>query len=453
MAYPEGKEKLLIDVLLSSDDVFSRCQNILNTAYFSAKYRPAMRFILKYVDDWKALPKFEQVKAETNLEFEKIENITIQHVDAFLHEIENFCKSQALANAVLSAVDLIEQGNYGEVEKRIKEAILVSLQSNIGTNYFENPRDRLLALKNNNGQISTGWKGIDDKLYGGLNRGEMTIIAAPSGGGKSLTLQNLSVNFLEQGLNVVYLSFELSEGLTSMRIDSMISGISSLEIFKRLDDVELKVKMAGKKQGSLYVKQMVQGSRPNDIRAYLKNYEIQTGNRPDVVIVDYLDLLFPNSKKINVSDLYIKDKFVSEELRGLAVEGKFCLLTASQLGRSAVDEQEHSQSMIQGGLSKIQTADNVLTVYASNAMKDRGEYQIQFLKTRSSSGVGSKVMLTYDPDALRLRDASHEFIDVPKSSVVFDNLRNRSKQESKSEPEQKTSSIKSLDDLKALIKR
>jgi len=331
--YTEDKQKLLIDMLLSSEEIFARCQNILNAKYFVNKLRPAMRFILSHAEKYRILPKFEQVNAETGLNFTKIDNIGIQHQDSFLDEIEEFCKNRALADAVLSAVDLIEKGNYGEVEKRVREAILISLQSDIGTNYFADPRSRLMKIKDNNGQISTGWRDVDDKLYGGVNRGEITIWCAGSGVGKSLFLQNIAINFALKGLNVVYITLELSEELCSMRMDSMLSEVPTKEVFRKIDEVEIRVKQAGHRSGGLHVKQMPQGSTCNDIKAYLKTYEIETGKRPDALVVDYLDLLFPNNKKIDPSNLFVKDKFVTEELRGLMVERQMIGQTAAQLNR------------------------------------------------------------------------------------------------------------------------
>lgn len=402
--YTEEKQKLLINVMLSSEDIFTRCANIINPKYFVNKLRPAVRFMLKHAADYHVLPKIEQVNAETGMEFAHIGDISDGHQEAFLDEIEEFCKNRALADAVLASAELIDRGNYGEVERLVREAILVSLQSDLGTDYFADPRARLMKIKDKNGQCSTGWKTVDDKLYGGINRGEITIWAAGSGVGKSLFLQNGSINMVKLGLNVVYITLELSEELTSMRMDSMLTEVPSKEIFRNLDTVEIKVKQAQRKSGLLHVRQLPQGSTVNDIKAYLKNYEIETQRKCDVLVVDYLDLLYPNNKNVNPSDLFIKDKFVTEELRGLAVERSMFLLTASQLNRSAVQEQEHDQSMIAGGISKIQTADNVISIFASAAMKERGQYQIQFIKTRSSSGVGSKVYLGFDQNTLRIFD-------------------------------------------------
>ena len=456
--YNEDKQKLLLDVLLSSDEVFARCQNILNEKYFVNKLRPAVRFILNHAEKYNVLPKIEQVNAETGLSFVKISDISVQHQDAFLDEIEEFCKNRALADAVLGAVDLIEKGNYGEVEKRVREAILISLQSDLGTNYFADPRERLLKIKDKNGQISTGWKTIDEKLYGGVNRGEITIWCAGSGVGKSLFLQNLAINFSKQGLNVIYISLELSEELCSMRMDSMLSEVPTKEIFRKIDEVEIKIKQAGKKSGSLHVKQMPQGSTCNDIKAYLKNYEIETQRRPDALVVDYLDLLFPNNKKIDPSNLFVKDKFVTEELRGLMVERQMIGQTAAQLNRGAVQEQEHDHSHISGGISKIQTADNVISIFASAAMKERGQYQAQFLKTRSSSGVGSKVNLGFDPNTLRIFDSDDDpQVTVGKNTAdVFADLRRKNAASKKEEPAPATDmskSIKDLSSLTALVRR
>lgn len=454
--YNEDKQKLLINVLLSSSEVFARCQNILNADYFVNKFRPAVRFLIKHSSEYNVLPKIEQVNAETGLDFTYISDIGPQHQDAFLDEIEEFCKNRALGNAVINAADLIEKGNYGEVEKRVREAILISLQSDIGTNYFEDPRSRLLKIKDKNGQVSTGWKNVDDKLYGGVNRGEITIWCAGSGVGKSLFLQNLAINFSRQGLNVIYITLELSEELCSMRMDSMLSEVPTKEVFRRIDEVEIKVKQIGHKSGSLHVKQLPQGSTVNDIKAYLKNYEIKTQRKPDVLVVDYLDLLFPNNKKIDVSNLFVKDKFVTEELRGLMVERQMIGQTAAQLNRGAVQEQEHDHSHISGGISKIQTADNVISIFASAAMKERGQYQIQFLKTRSSSGVGSKVALGFDPNTLKIFNIDDETQDVVRTNStadVFADLRRRNNSQPKDTDNKEVKSIKDLSSLTALIRR
>jgi replicative DNA helicase len=223
-----------------------------------------------------------------------------------------------------------------------------------------------------------------------------------------LFLANLGVNFALAGLNVIYFTFELSEELVGMRVDSMLTGIASKDIFKNLDDVEMKVKLTGRRAGGMQIKYLPSGKNCNDLRSYLKEYQVKTGKKPDIILVDYLDLMMPLSVKVSPSDLFVKDKYVSEELRNFAMETQAVVVTAAQLNRSAVEEIEFDHSHISGGLSKIQTADNVIGIFTSRAMRERGRYQIQFMKTRSSSGVGQKVDLEFDIDSLRIKDLGDE---------------------------------------------
>jgi hypothetical protein len=234
----------------------------------------------------------------------------------------------------------------------------------------------------------------------------------------------MGVNWCLQGLNVMYLTFELSEALVSMRVDSMTTEIPSRDVFKSIDDVEMKVKIIGKKSGAFQVKYMPTGKNSNDVRAYLKEYEIKTGKKIDVLLIDYLDLMHPNAVKISAENLFVKDKYVSEELRNLAMELNTIFVTASQLNRGAVEEIEFDHSHISGGISKINTADNLIGIFTSRAMRERGRYQIQLMKTRSSSGVGQKIDLEFDVDSLRIRDLGEDDDDNNYNSTSTSNNSN-----------------------------
>jgi replicative DNA helicase len=265
-----------------------------------------------------------------------------------------------------------------------------------------------MKIKDNNGQVSTGWPTMDKRLFGGMNRGELNIFAGGSGSGKSLFMQNIAINWISQGLNGVFLTLELSEELCAMRMDAMVANVATKEIFKDMDTLEMKIRMVGKKSGNLRIKYMPAQSNVNQIRAYLKELEVQTGKKADFIMVDYLDLVMPVSAKVSPSDLFVKDKYVSEELRNLAREFEILMITASQLNRSAVEEIEFDHSHISGGISKINTADNVFGIFTSRAMRERGRYQIQLMKTRSSSGVGQKVDLEFNLESLRITDPGEE---------------------------------------------
>ena len=390
--------------MVTNAELYTRVMNIMNAEHFDRRLRPVAEFIIEHTKKYNVMPEPIQIKATTDVSVDRLDELDEGHYDWFLEEFESFTKRQALERAILKSADLLEKGEYEPVEKLIKDAVQISLQKDMGTDYFADPRGRLMALKSNNGQNSTGWPVLDQKLYGGFNRGELQIFAGGSGSGKSLIMQNLAVNWAQNGLSGVYVTLELSEGLCSMRIDSMMTDTSSREIFKDIDNVEMKVKMVAKKAGQLRIKYMPAQSNVNDIRAYVKELQIQTGMKVDFLCIDYLDLIMPVSAKVSPSDLFVKDKYVSEELRNLAKELNVLFVTASQLNRSAVEEIEFDHSHISGGISKINTADNVFGIFTSRSMRERGLYQIQLMKTRSSSGVGQKIELKFDVETLRITD-------------------------------------------------
>ena len=427
--YSPDLQKLFVQFMLTDPQLFTRVMGIIDERHFDRPNRDIVGYLVNYSEEYSTMPSVEQIKAETGQEIELLEDIA-KHSDWFVDEFETFCRHKAIERAIVNSADLLEEGKYGEVETTIKEAVQIGLARSLGTDYFHDPRKRLEVLKDNNGQITTGWKDLDDKLYGGINRGAVTIFAGGSGSGKSLFMQNMSLNWAEAGMNVVYLTLELSEELSAMRIDAMATDKSTRRIFKELDDVELKVKTIGKKSGMLRIKYMSSGSTINDVRAYLKELQIVTGKNVDCICIDYLDLLMPATKKVNPGDLFIKDKYVTEEIRNFAMESETVVVTASQLNRSAVEEVEFDHSHIAGGISKIQTADNVIGIFTSNAMRERGQYQLQLLKTRSSSGVGSKINLVFDRDSLRISNSDLEDDDLAvgsndsQTAKIMDKLKN-----------------------------
>jgi KaiC/GvpD/RAD55 family RecA-like ATPase len=398
-------QKLFLEMMIADAATFVRIQNIYNVENFHPNLQPAAEFIEKHSTKYGTLPELSQLLATTNVKLEPLpEEINEGHYDWFFEEFEAFTKRQELERAVLAAADLLDKGEFEPVLPLVKAAVEISLTKDMGIDYFADPKARLKAIKDNNGQMSTGWATMDQKLYGGFNRGELQIFAGGSGSGKSLFMQNLSVNWVEMGKNGIFITLELNEGLCAMRVDSMMTGTASKMIFKNIDDVEMKVKMKAKSAGTFQIKYFPAQSNVNDIRAYVKELNIKSGNRIDFICIDYLDLLMPVTAKVGPSDLFVKDKYVSEEIRNLAKELDVVMVTASQLNRSAVEEVEFDHSMISGGISKINTADNVFGIFTSRAMRERGKYQLQLMKTRSSAGVGQKIDLDFDVDTLRIVD-------------------------------------------------
>lgn len=391
----------LLNCLISNPDIFARCRNIVRDEYFDDPLAPTVRFVLQHADEYRVIPDTALVQAKTGLELVACD-IT-KHQDWFLNEIEAFCRRRAVDNIVMQGFDLEPE----ELDRRLKDALTISLMSDLGTNYFENPGERLRRMIDRSSFVTTGWKSLDDKLLGGFTRGGLNVFCGGSGSGKSLLLQNLAINWVFDGHLVLYFTLELSEDLVSLRMDSMISGKPTKEVFRNIDDIALTLGVKGKNYvDKLFVKKLPEGSTTvNDLRAMLKEFEIQIGQKPDAILIDYLDLMYPTNARIDPSNLFIKDKFVSEELRAFYHEANAFGATASQLNRQSVEaDGNFDHSHIAGGISKINTADNVIAINAPPHMKERGEYELVLLKTRSSSSTGHRLKLRYDPECMRMSD-------------------------------------------------
>ena len=424
-------QRLFLEMMLQDAGSYIRVQNIYNPENFDRSLRPAAEFVKKHSTEYKTLPTIEQIAASTGIKLAHIPDLNDGHFEWFMQEFESFTRRQELERAILKSADLLEKGDYDPVEKLIKDAVQISLTKDMGIDYFEDPAARINRYFNSGGQVSTGWPQMDRLLYGGFSRGELNIFAGGSGSGKSLVMMNIALNWLQQGLSGVYVSLELSEDLCALRTDAMLTNMGTKEIRRDIDTTELKVKMMAKKSGQYRVKALPAQSNINDIRSYIKEVQIQTGLRVDFVMVDYLDLLMPVSAKVSPNDLFVKDKYVSEELRNLAKELNVLFVTASQLNRSAVEEVEFDHSHISGGISKINTADNVFGIFTSRAMKERGRYQIQCMKSRSSTGVGQKIDLEYNIETMRITDSGESADESSggfvKKPSIYDSIKTQSR--------------------------
>jgi archaellum biogenesis ATPase FlaH len=420
--YSVDVQRLFLEMMLEDASSYVRVQNIYNPQNFDKSLRAAAEFIKEHSDKYKTLPDRTQIAATTGVKLTAVPELNEGHFDWFMQEFESFTKRQELERAILKAADLLEKGEFDPVEKLIKDAVQISLTKDLGMDFWNDPEGMLTRYFDSGGQVSTGWPQMDRLLYGGFSRGELNIFAGGSGSGKSLVMMNIALNWVQQGLHGVYITLELSEELTGLRTAAMLTDMSTKDIRRDKGTAALKIKMVGKKAGSYQVKALPAQSNINDIRAFLKEYQIKSGHKVDFIMIDYLDLLMPISAKVSPNDLFVKDKYVSEELRNLAKELGILMVTASQLNRSAVEEIEFDHSHISGGISKINTADNVFGIFTSRAMKERGKYQIQCMKSRSSTGVGQKIDLEYNIDTMRITDEGGDNPDAfrggPKSSIM-----------------------------------
>lgn len=393
--YTPEKQKLLLELLVSSADTFAMCKSIIKPSYFDPEFRNAVDFLSKYYDKFHSIPTANIIKAETsvNLTFHKVSKDQVKYC---AEEIEYFCRRKALESAIVQSTKYIAEDDGGKVEELIKEALSVSLTKDLGLNYFEDPETRLERAAQSTERYPIGLQGVDDALGGGLARSELLLFCAVSGGGKSLALSNVALNYSRQELNVLFLSLELSEDLLAQRHDIMVTGIPSVLAKTRYKEIAESInRQSDQYPGQVRIKRMYAGTTSNQIRSYLKEFELTEGFIPDVLIVDYLDLMSPN-QKVNASDVFTKDKLSSEQLRDILEEYKMIGCSASQLNRSGIDADALSMSMIAGGLSKTMTCDWQIAIVLTPAMKEAGEAMMEIMKARSSDATGKQILLGWD---------------------------------------------------------
>lgn len=416
------KQKLIIEYLLSSPDTFAICQSIVEPEFFDPELRSSVKFIKDYYSNHSTTPSLKQIDAETDVKLSPPEIVQQDEIQYTINEIETFCKRRALEKAVLSSPKLIEEGDYGTLEKNIREAILISLNRNLGLRYFDDPEARLERMMNESPVHSTGWNDVDDLLFGGISRKELLLVSANSGGGKSITLSNLGFNFMIAGMNVLYISLELSEDVVAQRFDTMVTGISRRDWKQHKSEIATQVVEVGKEAGVIDIIQMSSGTKANQIESYLKEYYLHYKMMPDLLILDYIDKMSPN-EKVDASDVWTKDKLVSEQLRDLGVKYNMFIATASQLNRDAVKATAHDHSHIAGGISKINESDIYWSIIMNDTMKAKGEIMFDMQKTRNSDGVGKKVYLKWDNKHLRILDKDKDAgLTFKKKSSVNDDL-------------------------------
>lgn len=397
------KQKILIEYLISSPDTFALCQSIVKPDYFDPEFRNAISFVKTYYDKYNALPNPEQIEAESNVAFVK-RDITPDEIEYCTDQIEAFCRRRAIEKATLAGPELIAKGDYGAYEKSIRDAVLLSLNRDLGLNYFDEVDERLKRMLEHNPTESTGWKDLDELLFGGISRKELLLVSANSGGGKSITLANLAFNFVRRGRNVLYISLELSEDIVAQRFDTMFTGIGRREWKGRTS--EISAKLASEREhgvGRLDVKQMSSGTTASEIRAYLKEYYLHNRAYPDLLILDYLDEMSPN-EFVSADNVWEKDKRCTVQLRQIGVDYNMFIATASQLNRDAVKATHHDHSHIAGGISKINVSDVYFSIKMTESMRAKGEIMFSLQKTRNSDGVGKNIFLKWDSKTLRITD-------------------------------------------------
>lgn len=422
----------LISLMISNPDVFVRVRPILDSAFFSkGPIQKAIDYILEYNREYNAIPTIEEIYVNTKLSLIKVSSdLNNNAIIAISSEIEAFCKKRKLELSILKCATLIEEDNADSIDKIIKEALLFGLQKDLGIDFFDNPGKHIKKLNSTTGLISTGWVSLDAVLDGGIYYGDLIYFIAPTGGGKSIALQNFARLQCLKGKNVIYLTHELNAELVLKRISALFTETPLRNINTNIDTVNDRIVTIGDNDlvGNLQIKWIRPGSNIHDIESYINEYETVTGKIVNVVISDYADLLSPTTK-ISLENIHLRDKYVSEELRTFAQERTLSnrptiVATASQLTKDGQTDEDVNLSNISGGISKGYTADTMIACISTEIMREQNKMNFVLVKSRNSGGVGRYIPMYRDKDTLIVKD-----IDKVQSNEYTSNLIDKLKNE------------------------
>lgn len=425
----EKDQKTLIELIYSDPSVFARVKPILKPEYFDKKFQPTISYLIDFSNQFNTLPLIEQLNTEVRLDYNKINGIenNINTQSSILWMAEQFIKKRALEIAVEEAYGLIAKGETSGIDKIIKDAQQISLQKDLGMNFWDKPVEWLEQQESEQGILPTGWNTFDDLMYGGFGWGELNYVVAPVNSGKSLCMQNLAINWSMMGYNVLFFTLEMNRRLVGKRMASMVSSVPYRDIRKDINKVSDSIiyKRKDIQPGILQIADLPIGCNANDIESFIQEFEIEKNVIPNIIIIDYADIMSPCDRRIDPNNLNRVDKAISLELRDIARErtrnGKNTMvLTASQITKDSMDEMEFGMSNVAGGTTKTQNADNIFSVRTNDAMRQRGEYEFKFLKTRNSGSKDKKLKMKFNVDTLLISDLE----EIQVQNPVFDNNQN-----------------------------
>ena len=394
--------------------------------------------IIDYFTEYSSLPTLEVMKVrledvdndvlKTTI-IDTLKQVTKQFEAEDIKFIEqealDFCKNQTLKTAIMESVNLLQLGEYDSIKEKIDTAMKAGSERDIGHQYNIDIDDRF--SESTRKTVHTGWNVVDDLMDGGLGPGELGVFVAPAGIGKSWGLVNVAANAVKKGLNVCFYTLELSAPYVGLRFDSVFTGIAAQNLKYHIDEVKECVE---KLEGNLIVKYYpTKSATVNTVKAHLDRCHMQ-GFKPDVIVVDYADLLRGNGKEIRheLGNIY-------EDLRGLAGEYEIPVWTASQANRSALEDDVIGAEKIAESYSKIMTADFVLSLSRKIEDKVAGTGRWHVIKNRfgpdgitfpSKMNTSNGQIDIYEGDSVQGKDAQKQMDNGEESKRKY--LQNKFKE-------------------------
>lgn len=387
--YGQSFQVKVISVLLSDIKLVDTLHEVIHTKFFEAEANKwIVEQIIDYYTQYKSIPSLDVFKVEVSKIDDKstqksiIEQLKqvftavgtddLQYVK---NEFSSFCINQNLKNVIVQSVDLLKAGNYDRIKELVDKAMKVGVETDLGMDYVLDFDERTDEI--NRSTVPTDWDTINDLMDGGLGPGELGVVVAPSGVGKTWVLCALGAAAVRAGKTVVHYSMELSEKYVGSRYDTVFTQIPSADLPDKKSSVKDKI---NKLKGKLIIKYFPpKGVSPKKLEAHIEKMTA-AGNKPDLIIVDYADLLLSHTNKTDST--YGEQGGVYIELRGMGGELGIPIWTASQTNRTGIDAEVIEADKIADSYAKVMNADFIMSLSRKSKDKLSNTARMHIMKNR-----------------------------------------------------------------------
>jgi replicative DNA helicase len=379
----------VISCLISDKAFLGQVSDLLEPGYFESQYNNwIVEKILDYHRKFKSSPTAEVFKSLLIPVEDKLlragivdnlkESYKLQNspdLEYVKNEVIEFSKNQRMKQAILTSVDLLKSGKFDQIKKTVDSALKAGSDKDIGHIFKLHIEERYSEGART--CVATNWDVINDIMSGGLANGELGVVVAPAGGGKSWGLINLAANAVKQGKTVIYYTLELNAYYVGRRIDAYLTKIPFQNLGEEHSRERIQEVMEGL-EGNLIIKYYP--TRTASITTLTSHIQkcIDQGQKPDMIVLDYADLIRPakaSDKRLELNDIY-------EDLRGVAGEYDIPIWTASQSSRSSTDDEVIEGNKVSESYNKIMIADFVMSLSRKLNDKIGGTGRWHIIKNR-----------------------------------------------------------------------
>ena len=420
-----GKEfqEGLCQLILQDRPFADRIMEVLDLNFLEISYLQIfLKKIIEYRDKYGVHPTYNTMLTIFRTELEEEAEVVQKQVRSYFARIHksdvdgsdyikevslDFCRKQKLKEAMLESVKLLKSSSYDEISSVINGALKLGADNNYGYDYLADFEERFMIQARD--PITTGWTEIDQICKDGLGKGELGVVIAPTGTGKSMVLVHLGAEALKAGKTVVQYTLELRDTTIGCRYDSCITGIPLGELFNFKEEILETLKDI---EGKLIIKEYpTKSASVKTIKTHLEGLRKRDVN-VDMIIVDYADLLRSVSshreKRMELESIY-------EGLRGLAQEFDCAIWTASQTNRGGLNAEVITMESISEAFSKCFVADFIFSV--SRTVQDKTTNSGRVFVAKNRNGPDGLIYPIY-MDTSRVKIKVHPSQNDTIESVV-----------------------------------